>query len=57
MPEVTIARSGAHLRKLFEILLAPEGLQAGEALKQLAASVKLTPYESGLYKDGASRFE
>ncbi len=59
MPEITIPRTGAHLRKLFEILLAnPEGLQAGEALKQLAASVKLTPYEAGLYEStGTPRFE
>jgi len=59
MPEIMIPRTGAHLRKLFEILLAnPEGLQAGEALKQLAASVKLTPYEAGLYEStGTPRFE
>jgi hypothetical protein len=36
---------------LFEILMAnPEGLQAGEALKQLAASVKLTPFEAGSFE-------
>jgi restriction system protein len=59
MPEITIPRTGAHLRKLFEILLAnPDGLQAGEALKQLAASVKLTPYEAGLHEStGTPRFE
>lgn len=59
MAEITIPRTGAHLRKLFEILLAnPEGLQAGEALKQLAASVTLTPYEAGLYEStGTPRFE
>jgi restriction system protein len=59
MPEITIPRTGAPLRKLFEILLAnPEGLQAGEALKQLAASVKLTLYEAGLYQStDTPRFE
>ncbi|MFC0239738.1 restriction endonuclease [Rhodopseudomonas telluris] len=59
MPEITIPRTGAHLRRLFEILLAnPEGLQAREALKQLAASVQLTPYEAGLYEStGTPRFE
>jgi hypothetical protein len=45
MCEISILRTGAHLRKLFEILLAnPEGPQAGEALKQLSASVKRTSY-------------
>ncbi|WP_257168736.1 restriction endonuclease [Bradyrhizobium sp. SRS-191] len=59
MPEITIPRTGSHLRKLFEILQAhPEGLQAGAALKQLAASVNLTPYEAGLYETtGTPRFE
>jgi len=59
MPEITIPRTGAHVRKLFEILLAhPEGLQAGEALKELAASVELTPFEAGLYEStGTPRFE
>ncbi|MGA8694811.1 MAG: restriction endonuclease [Xanthobacteraceae bacterium] len=59
MAEITIARTGAHLRKLFEILMPhPEGLQAGEALKKLAASVQMTPYEEGLYESsGRPRFE
>jgi len=59
MPEITIPRTGSHLRKLFEILQAnPEGLQAGEAIKQLASSVVLTPYEAGLYEStGTPRFE
>jgi restriction system protein len=59
MAEITIARTGAHLRKLFEILIGqPDGLQAGEALKKLAASVQLTPYEAGVYEStGTPRFE
>lgn len=59
MPEITIPRTGAHLRKLFEILLAyPDGLQAAEALKKLAAVVEMTPYEAGLYEStGTRRFE
>jgi restriction system protein len=59
MAEITIARTGAHLRKLFEILMKhPEGLQAGTALKELAASTQMTPYEAGLYEStGTPRFE
>src|SRR5665213_1313678 len=51
MPEITIPRTGAHLQKLFEILIAnPDGLQAADALKQLAALVQMTPHEAGLYR-------
>ena len=59
MAEITIPRTGSHLRKLFEILMPyPEGLQAGEALKKLAATVEMTPYEAGLYESsGKPRFE
>lgn len=59
MPEITIPRTGAHLRKLFEILLSSsDGLQARDALNRLAASVSLTPYESGIYATtGTRRFE
>lgn len=59
MPEITIPRTGAHLRKLFEILLIhPDGLQAGEALNKLAAAVVMTPYEAGIYQStGTRRFE
>jgi restriction system protein len=48
-----------HIRKLFEILSAyPDGLQAAEALSKLAASVEMTPYETGVYEStGARRFE
>jgi len=59
MPEITIPRTGAHLQKLFEILIAnPDGLQAADALKQLAALVQMTPHEAGLYEStGSRRFE
>ena len=59
MAEITIPRTGAHLRKLFEILLTcPEGLQAAEALNKLASSVQMTPYEAGVYPStGTRRFE
>ena len=36
---------------------SPEGLPAGEALEKLAASVKMTKYESGVYESGDRRFE
>ena len=59
MAEITIQRTGAHIWKLFEILLShPDGLQAAEALKKLAAVVEMTPYEAGLYEStGTRRFE
>ena len=59
MPDVTIPRTGIHVRKLFEILAPhPDGLQAGEALKLLAASTEMTPYEQGTYgSTGSRRFE
>ena len=59
MAEITIPRTGAHIRKLFEILSSnPDGLQAAEALKKLATVVEMTPYEAGLYEStGTRRFE
>jgi restriction system protein len=58
MPEITRRRTGELLRKLFEILRGePEGLPAKVALERLASSVKLTDYETGLYKAGDRRFE
>jgi restriction system protein len=56
MPEITRKRTGELLRKLFEILAAaPEGLPAGVALDGLAAQVKLTPYEAGIYESSGTR--
>lgn len=59
MPEITIQRTGGHIRKLFELLSAyPDGLQAREALQKLAAAVEMTPHEAGLYEStGSRRFE
>ncbi|RJG02876.1 restriction endonuclease [Noviherbaspirillum sedimenti] len=59
MAEVTRKRTGELLRKLFEILLqSQDGLQAGVALKKLADSVTLSPYEAGIYESsGDRRFE
>jgi Mrr N-terminal domain len=59
MAEITIPRTGAHLRKLFEILTTyPDGLQAADALNKLASVVNMTPYEAGVYEStGSRRFE
>lgn len=58
MAEVTKARTGQLIRKLFEILLNhPDGLRASEALATLASQVQLTPYEAGDYDSGGRRFE
>lgn len=46
-------RTGKLLRELFAILLAhPEGLQARDALRELAAKVPPTEHEKGIYKTG-----
>lgn len=58
MAEITRRRTGELLRVLFELLrTAPDGLQASDALRQLAARVQLTPYEAGDYESGGRRFE
>lgn len=58
MAEVTQARTGHLIRKLFEILLAqPEGMRAADALSALERVVELTPYEAGDYDSGGRRFE
>lgn len=59
MPEITIPRTGLHIRKLFDILLqAPDGLQANEALKRLATATEMSAYEEGTYAStGTRRFE
>ena len=58
MPEVTRQRTGELLRKLFEILIAhPEGLQARDALRELASNFTLTEHEKGTYKTGGRRFD
>lgn len=58
MANVTKARTGVLIRKLFEILLArPDGMRAADALASLAKSVELTAYEAGEYDSGGRRFE
>lgn len=55
---VTKARTGVLIRKLFELLIAqPEGMRAVDALNALANAVELTPYEAGDYESGGRRFE
>jgi restriction system protein len=58
MAETNHQRLGEHLIKLFTILKKhPEGLQAGQALGQLALMTTLSPYEEGEYASGTRRFE
>lgn len=58
MAEVTKARTGHLIRKLFQILLQhPDGMRAADALSELASQVQLTPYEAGDYASGGRRFE
>lgn len=59
MADITRARTGELLRKLFEILRPyPEGMSASKALEALVSSVVLTPYEGGVYEStGDRRFE
>jgi restriction system protein len=58
MANVTKARTGVLIRKLFELLLAQaEGMRASDALNALANAVELTPYEAGDYDSGGRRFE
>jgi len=57
MAQVTRKRTGELIRALFEILdKYPDGLQARDALAELAQRVTLTEYESGSYESGR-RFE
>ncbi len=58
MAEVTYARNGELIRKLFEICLQhPDGIQARDALALLASAVTMTAHEKGEYKSGGRRFE
>jgi restriction system protein len=59
MAKITVGRVGELLRALFGILAqAPEGLQAGEAVRRLAKSVTLTAYELEPYPtSGVQRFD
>jgi restriction system protein len=56
--DVTRRRVGELLRGLFEILLQhPDGMQARQALDELAGKITLTEHERGSYEDGGRRFE
>lgn len=58
MAEVTKARTGFLIRKLFEILHShPDGLRAAKVLEILANQIQLTPYEAGDFESGGRRFE
>lgn len=58
MANVTRARTGQFLRKLFEILMrAPDGMQGKLALEQVAQAIPLTEYELGEYESGGQRFD
>ena len=58
MPNVTKARTGVLIRKLFQILLVqPDGLKASAALAALADAIEMTEYEAGDYDSGGRRFE
>jgi restriction system protein len=59
MADVTLARTGELLRKLFQILLEqPEGLRGRDALARLKERVKMTEYEKGSYEStGGLRFD
>jgi restriction system protein len=58
MAEVTRKRTGELLRRLFEILENhPEGMQAGEAIREVKSSMVLTEYETGEYVSGGQRID
>lgn len=58
MANVTIRRTGKHLKKLFELLMAnPDGMKAKDALTMLKEQVELTEYEKGEYSSGGPRFD
>lgn len=58
MAETTTARKGELLRELLALLRRhPDGLQASDALRQLAEQVTMTQHEAGDYESGTRRFE
>jgi restriction system protein len=58
MAEVTRKRTGELLRRLFEILeKSPDGMQAGDAIREVKSSMSLTPYEKGEYESGSERVD
>lgn len=58
MANITRARTGAFLRKLFEVLMAePEGVSASIAVAAVRDATNLTEYEAANYPSGGQRFE
>lgn len=58
MANITRARTGEFLRKLFEVLMAePEGMHASAAIELVRSATKLSDYEAGSYPSGGQRFE
>lgn len=58
MANVTIGRTGEHIKKLFAILIEnPDGIKAKDALSTLINRTELTEFEKGDYPSGGMRFE
>lgn len=58
MANITRARTGEFLRKLFEFLSAePDGVPASTAIEAVRMAVTLNDFEAGFYSSGGQRFE
>ena len=58
MADVTKERVGQHLRNLFGVLIKhPDGVQAKEALAQVAGMTDMTPHEAGEYESATSALQ
>lgn len=58
MANITRARTGEFLRRLFQVLMeAPEGVAASSAIEAVRQSLELTPFELGSYPSGGQRFD
>jgi restriction system protein len=58
MAEITRKRTGEFLLTIFKQLnQRPDGMPARDALKLVADTMILTPYESGVFDSGGKRFE
>ena len=55
---ITKDRNGLIVQELFNVLLEnPEGVQAKDAIAQVASRIKLTEHEKGEYERGGRRFD
>ena len=55
---ITRERTGQLLQALFRVLIAnPDGIQAREAIDNVAEQVALTDHEAGEYETGGRRFD